>query len=102
MGKVHWIVYIILGGAVLLASYNIDSQKFKLFIWIGYLFLIVGIAKLGIWFVTRRKESPAEKKEIKRELQPRNVMSCPRCKSVLYGYMNFCSRCGVRLRQRLL
>jgi len=106
MGRLNWSIYIIIGVVVLSASYKIDPQKFLMFIWLGYAFLIVGVAKLGVWFVTKKKETKAEKQEARVEMdaETRKDVSvyCPRCRSVLYGYKNFCSRCGIRLRQRLL
>ena len=65
MVKIHWSVYLILGIGVLFTSYKIDSQKFKLFIWLGYAFLAIGVAKLVFGFITRVKESPVEKKKIR-------------------------------------
>ena len=105
--KIHWSVYLILGIGVLWASYRIDSQKFKLFIWLGYLFLIVGIAKLGIWFVGRDNENIVERKEIKRDFhqphqrrvpQQRAIRYCRRCGSGLRGHENFCPICAQRLK----
>lgn len=102
MVKIHWSFYIIIGVSVLIASYEIDYQKFKLFIWLGYVFLIVGVAKLGIWFVNRGKERPFERREIRREIyqpqQQRMMRYCPRCGNALRGYENFCAICGQRVR----
>lgn len=102
MVKIHWSVYLILGIGVLLTSYNIDTQKFKLFIWVGYIFLTVGIAKLVFWFITRTKESPIEKKKLIRELHQRtpNKFSryCMSCGNPLSGHEIFCPKCGQRQR----
>jgi len=101
MVKIHWSFYIIIGIGVLFASYKIDTQKFKLFIWLGYLFLIVGIAKLGIWFISKRKESPTERKEFRGNVYPQQQKTagyCPRCGNGLRGYENFCPGCGQRVR----
>ena len=109
MVKIHWSIYLILGIGVLWASYRIDSQKFKLFIWLGYLFLIVGIAKLGIWFVNRKKESPVERKNVRRDMYQREVQQrrapqqktiryCSGCGNGLRGYENFCPMCAQRVR----
>ena len=110
MVKIHWSVYLILGAGVLFASYKIDAQKFELFIWGGYLFLVIGIAKLGIWFINRKKESPAERRAVQQmqrpayrnqqwqQAQQRMMRYCPRCGNGLRGYENFCPACGVRVR----
>ena len=100
--KIHWSFYLILGIGVLFASYKIEPQKFRLFIWLGYVFLVVGIAKLGIWFINRKKESPVEAREIRsyayQPQQQRAARHCPRCGNNLQGYENFCSKCGQRIR----
>lgn len=102
MVKIHGIFYLILGAGVLIVSYNIDPQKFKLFIWLGYVFLIVGVAKLGIWFINRKKESSFERKEIRRDFyqpqQQRVMRYCPGCGNGLRGNENFCPGCGQRVR----
>ena len=109
MVKIHGIVYLIIGAAVLFTSNKIDSQKFQLFIWVGYLFLVIGIAKLGIGFIKRKKESPAERKDLgniyqqqtgqtAQFQQQRAARHCPRCRFQLQGYENFCPGCGQRLR----
>ncbi len=102
MVKIHWSFYIILGAGVLWASYKIDPQKFKLFIWLGYVFLAVGVAKLGIWFIRREKESSFERRDIERNVyQPRQrrvARYCPKCGNALQGYENFCPMCAQRLR----
>ncbi|MBU0629107.1 MAG: hypothetical protein KKC75_08005 [Nanoarchaeota archaeon] len=104
MVKIHWSVYLILGAVTLFASYRIDPQKFKVFIWVGYLFLAAGVAKFGIGFVGNKKESPAERKQVMQEMykpiasQGRSQVCCPRCTFNLNGYENFCPRCGAYLR----
>jgi hypothetical protein len=105
MVKIHWSVYLILGIGVLLTSYNLDTQKFQLFIWTGYIFLTVGIAKMVFWFITRVKESPVEKNEIRRELhQTRSHQKferyCMKCGNPLGGHEIFCPKCGQRQRHK--
>lgn len=106
MGKIHWSVYIIIGVAVLVSSYRIDAKKFTLFIWVGYLFLIIGVAKLGIWFVSRGKESSVEKRAVERDdyrqkpVQRGYANYCAKCGSSLHGFKNFCSKCGNRVQLR--
>ena len=97
--KIHWIFYLIIGGTILFASYKIDSKKFVIFILLGYFFLIVGVAKLGIGIINRKKESPVEKQMMQQTYAPqRRAVFCPKCRLNLYGYENFCPRCGLRLR----
>ncbi len=93
-----------LGAAVLFASYKInsriDSRDFTIFIWAGYLFLIISAAKLSIWFIHRRKESHIDKREINSyDYQKKRVVKyCPNCGNPLHGHENFCSSCGKKLR----
>lgn len=113
MVKIHWSVYLIIGGVVLFISNRLnsqtDSRDFTLFIWIGYLLLVVGIAKLGIAFINKKKESKVERKEMKNfayqqqpqqqpQQQQKAALYCPRCRTPLQSYDNFCSRCGQRIR----
>jgi len=116
MVKIHWSIYIIIGAGILFTSYYIPShyekvnlKSFTLFLAFGYLFLIVGVAKLGIWFVSRRNESPIERRDVRRgmhynqfqkqrAMRSRAVRYCYRCGSGLSGYENFCPICGQRVR----
>jgi len=102
MVKINWGVYFLLGIAVLIISYKVDPQKFMVFIWVAYLFMIIGTAKFIIWFITRSKETSVEKKEAKANIPPthryRTARFCPRCGNVLHTYENFCPMCGQRLR----
>jgi len=98
MVKIHWSVYIILGVAVLFTSYRIDSQKFRLFIWLGYLFLAIGVMKLGIWYVRRKKESPVEMRDVNVYAQQKRGRFCPGCGGGLRGSETFCPGCGQKLR----
>ena len=113
-----------MGASVLWISYKVDSTKFTLFIWLAYLFLVVGAAKLGIWFVGRKKESPVEKKAIgnvnlmrqrmmqqkamqqralkqraiQQKTQQKIIRFCTKCGNGLRGYENFCPMCAERVR----
>jgi hypothetical protein len=105
MVKIHGIVYLVLGAGIILASYRIDAQGLKLFIWAGYLFLAIGVFKLVFLFISRKKESGFEKKQVQMQMQ-RPVSQrmqqgrfCPRCGLNLKGYENFCARCGLQLRR---
>ena len=100
MVKIHWSFYLILGAAVLFTSNKVDPQKFKIFIWVAYLFLVIGVAKLAIWFISKKKESPAERKEFGNYApqQQRAARFCQGCGTQLQGYENFCSGCGQRLK----
>ncbi len=102
MVKINWSVYFLLGIAVLIVSYRIDPQKFTLFIWIAYLFLVIGTAKFIVWFIVRRKMTSREKKRVRAAIpqshQYRTARFCPRCGNVLHSYENFCPMCGQRLR----
>ncbi|MBW2989740.1 zinc ribbon domain-containing protein [Candidatus Woesearchaeota archaeon] len=103
MVKIHWSFYLMLGAGVLFASYRIDPRKFTMFIWVGYLFLIIGTAKIVYWFIGREKETKSEKKTIRRQIHPKEppripAAYCQKCGNRLYGNENFCPRCGQRMR----
>ncbi len=116
MVKINGIVYIILSAGILFFSYSLDPQKFRIFIWIGYLFFAVGVAKLVIGFINKKKESRFEKKGVNIFQQQRHkgsshqrkatvndyrqqeVRYCFKCGSRLRGHENFCSVCGQNLR----
>jgi len=104
MVKIHWSFYLIIGTGVLVSSYKLDSQKFKLFIWLGYVFLTVGIAKAGIWFINRKKVSDAERRYVGDFARTGAIKGMPKycqaCGNSLTGHENFCSRCGAMLRRR--
>ena len=108
MVKINWSVYLILGIGVLIASYRIDAESFKLFIWLGYLFLVVGVAKFVFWFITRKKESSIDKKELRKELSRGMLQGqvsagkyCISCGSGLVGNVRFCPHCGQKQRMSL-
>lgn len=102
MVKINWSIYFLLGISVLIVSYRIDSQKFMLFIWIAYLFMVIGTAKFITWFITRSKETTVEKRSVNSIVPPihkyRTARFCPKCGNVLHSYENFCPMCGQRLR----
>ena len=118
MVKIHGIVYIILSVGILFFSYKLDPQKFRIFIWIGYVFFAVGIGKLVFWFINKGKEGSGGRKEVKTHHHQANrgnihpqrpaqgnihghqgaVRYCFGCGSRLIGHENFCSVCGQNLR----
>lgn len=116
MVKIHGIFYIILSVGILFFSYNLDPKKFSIFIWMGYLFFAVGVAKLVIGFINKKKESRFDRKEVNIFQQQRHMGSthqrkaavnsyrqqevryCFGCGSRLRGHENFCSMCGQKLR----
>ncbi len=95
MAKIHAIVYLILGAVISYVSLRIGST-FTVFFYIGLVFLGVGIAKLLIGFLLKKKETKPEKQSI-RVTQPLWA-HCPRCRSQVRTSDFFCWRCGNRLR----
>ena len=90
MVKIHWLVYIIIGGGVLAASKLIE--RLDVFFWVGLAFLAIGIFKLVLSFITKQKESPAE---VRSAYGSHNF--CRKCGSVLMPNSRFCSSCGQKV-----
>ena len=99
MVKIHWSVYLTLGAAVLFFSNRLNTQTsskdFTIFIWAGYLLLTIGVSKLVFWFISRKKEIPFEKREVKKEIYS-SQRYCRRCGNPLNGNEHFCPKCGQR------
>ena len=114
MAGIHWIVWLVVGAGVAVASQLIGGNL-SIFLYIGLLFLVVGIFKLIVRYITTPKESRAESQEMKREMplpyqqqwhaykQPaatavpqQQFVYCARCGNPMRASDYFCSRCGTR------
>ncbi len=98
MAKIPALVYLLVGALVSYVSLRIGAN-FTFFFYVGLVFIGVGLAKLLIGFVLRKKETKNEKKvEQKSEKQTPHIRYCPRCRSACRMFDYFCWRCGTRLR----
>ncbi len=104
MVKIHGAFYLTVGIVVLFYTHYVENKigsgRLRFFVLVGYLFLVIGIAKILIWFINRKKETKGELGYIGNK--PQNVKNhlgyCPRCRTPLRGNENFCYFCGQRLR----
>ena len=88
-------------------------ENFQFFYWVGLGFLAIGMFKLLIKYIFRKKQSKADKRVLKQQqhyweqqhkLQKQQIEKqrrghyCPRCRSFVVQGANFCHYCGKRLR----
>jgi membrane protease subunit (stomatin/prohibitin family) len=111
--KIHPIVYIIIGFAVAIISYNVDYTKLILFFWVGIIFIMVGLVKFLFRFLQRElKETKTQKKTYQhiknQENQSQKVhynqhlnsteIFCHNCGAKLNSKFNFCPGCGTKIK----
>ena len=99
MAKIHGFVYLIVGIFVALISYFSDNPSLKLFLYIGFLLGIIGIIKLFITSLQRKKEKPV-KHQTTTHKQSAFAKYCQRCGNIVRNFDNFCSKCGQALLHR--
>jgi len=93
MAKIPWWLWL---GVGLLVTILSSFVKIPIFIIVGVIFLIIGIAKAVFLFVFKEKEEKQEKSVAR---APRaNHAYCHRCRSIVARTDYFCRRCGTRLR----
>ena len=111
--KIHGIVWIIVGGFILGASYftglNTDIQKFTLFIWAGWAFVAWGVFKTVIWILKMpKKAKPAKENfphhrhghaehEHQGNQNSQFIKFCSNCGNAVRHFDNFCYKCGNRM-----
>ncbi len=115
MAKISGKIYVVVGLAVILLSYLVnmtrDEKSFTLFMFIGGLFILIGIVKEVI---SSRKSSHAHethlhhgthnpsKKQLKahhtRRPVQRELEYCRNCGTAVNHHDNFCPHCGNRVR----
>jgi len=116
MAKIPGVVFLVMGLVMVIASSYInkvqDSNSLSFFIWIGYLFLAYGAAKVLIDFVLSRDKmerklserlpEEANKPSIRREYKKKfnnmygYIGYCPKCGTPMRRINIFCHRCGMR------
>ena len=130
--KLNGIVYIVVGAILAGFSYyttsvneKLDTQKFLLFIWIGYVFIGIGVIKIISKILSRPKKPKLAKENFHHhkpvqqndsvqqnnalqqqtqhaEQQQTNQMIkfCSKCGSAVRHFDNFCYKCGSRMFHR--
>ena len=118
--KIPWWTYLIIGVAMSIISFFSDRDSLRLFIYIGYLFGVVGVIKLVLKLFSEKQKKhtvhhqqhsqhghqaahPAQHAYYHPHVQrPRRQVQqhvCPRCRSPIQTTDNFCSGCGQQLRR---
>ena len=126
MAKINGIVYMIIGLIIILVSWKVDRKELFVFIYAGYIMIVVGVVKLI--FVrkvnTREKagstvhparrhpqrqhtsthhQSPQASQPHKSAptgnmpMSSRETKRCLRCSNALSPYDKFCNKCGARI-----
>ncbi len=106
MAKIHGAVYLIIGIFISLVSYFSTNKSLRFFIYIGFLFGIIGIIKLLFTSLKKKKkEKPVQHTHYKHPKVSQKEQSlftkyCQRCGNLVRTFDNFCSRCGQALLHR--
>ena len=106
MAAIHGSVYLIVGLVVAIYSYFMDKKKFFVFIIIGAIFILVGIAKLIINRAKQPKQDIHRPIHAQKYQQPVQKVEqtiaayCHKCGSAIRHFDNFCGRCGQRIFRR--
>ena len=95
MAKIHWLVYVIVGAFVSIASYKLDYKKLVFFFYAGFVFIFIGILKLVFSLMKGRtsKKETAHKALNKQS----NTKFCHQCGARLSQHHKFCPKCGARV-----
>lgn len=103
MAKLHWMTFVIAGLVLSFGSWMINRERFVLFFYAGFVFLLIGIVK----FIYRsrgeeneKSESAARPAHVPGKMQNKpmhpNIKYCQRCRAPSRINANFCSNCGSR------
>jgi hypothetical protein len=72
------------------------GQKLVLFFYIGLLFVVWGMFKYAVAYLTKQPTTTEERKVEKTLRTP--VIACPYCATSVYATARYCHLCGGRLR----
>ena len=108
MAKINGIVYMITGLIIILVSWKVDRKKLLVFIYAGYIMIVVGVVKLFFIRKSGLKEkvgktmhpshSNIQQTHQTKSHRPVNESKrCLRCSNVLSSYDKFCNKCGARI-----
>ena len=96
MAEIYWWAWLATGLFITITS-AIVGGTVQLFVWIGLLFIIIGIAKVVLLLVLRPKETKIERKAMHMPVHHAKA-ACPRCRVSIERTDYFCRYCGTRLR----
>lgn len=120
--KLHSIIYLIVGAILVGFSYyitsvneNLDVQKFLLFIWIGYVFIGIGVIKMIFKIMSRPKKpklakenfhhynqsqhnNPTQQNDISQQHKQQTQKSQHSSQQQSNQLIKFCSGCGSAVR----
>ena len=112
MAKISGFVYLIIGIFVSLVSYFSKNPSLRFFIYIGFLFGIIGIIKILITGAKKKKkkEKPVRQRKVTHQhpiQRPQPIQHhkqftsyCQYCGNIVRISDNFCNRCGHALHRR--
>lgn len=121
MAKIPGIAYLIIGIFVAVVSYFSKSNSLRFFLYVGFVFGIIGIIKIFIGGASKKKEKPTirqhqryqqhQRTPYQQQTRPihrhpiqnkqgRLTRYCPNCKNIVRVSDNFCNRCSQALRTR--
>jgi len=102
MAKIHGAVYLAIGIFVSLVSYFSTNKSLRFFIYIGFLFGIIGIIKLLFTGLSKKKKERPLKQQQKVSHKEQSAFTkyCQRCGNLVRSFDTFCSRCGQALLHR--
>lgn len=120
MAKIPGYLFLILGLIVSIASSVINKKELTIFVYIGYLFIAYGAAKILISLILKNEKHDNKEKQLQVPEAVRNnpqlrkeyqqkfgkiakdmqgyVGYCPSCGTPMRGINIFCHRCGRRLQ----
>lgn len=109
MARIHGLVYLLTGIGVVVISWLVNMLKFRVFIYVGFVMIIVGAVKLFFSNVSAqqkhdiprhlKQQQPHERqgKPSAHQLPPHEIKRCLRCTNVLNPNDRFCNKCGARV-----
>ncbi len=107
MAKIPGYVFMIIGGLLSLISFSVNksqnSNSLTIFIYVGYLFMAYGVARVLINFILKNEKS--RDKKIKANELPEDLKIMDKTskmltgKKDLYGYIGYCPKCGTPMRR---
>lgn len=99
MAKLPAWSWMLVGLVIAFTSWKVEMP---LFFWLGWIFIIIGIAKLLIGLLTAKKETRQERRTV-HQYAPRHQVHAHQyyrcsCGNPVKAMDNFCGYCGRRLR----
>ncbi|HSU72656.1 MAG TPA: zinc ribbon domain-containing protein [Candidatus Binatia bacterium] len=95
MAKIPALVWLAVGVAVAIVSYKV-GDAFKLFFYLGIVFIIVGVLKA----VLKKRAQPTHQTHASHQAHhtQTHAFLCPKCRYQVHATDRFCKNCGHRLR----